>query len=162
MSSQLIIGMPLEQADFVFLLPNLPIIPNEDAVQQLGYVPALIELNGNHWRKILTIMAKLTSAELKNWRPWRDEMLMTKVTMVFSSQWIESIDAKVFIVGNGFREQVVVPDEAQSFGERHRALVADNRIWCPYLDYRQFPNVLVDELRLPIHNHSLESACFMC
>ncbi|WP_115896322.1 DUF6942 family protein [Marinomonas pollencensis] len=151
----------LERAEYVFVLPNQPIAPEEGAVQRQGYVAALIEANGNHWRKIMTIMAKLTAVELTHWRQWRDEMLNTKVAVVFSSDAIASLSARVFFVGNGFREQVPVPAEANVLGERHRAFMAGRRIWCPYLDYRQFPNVLIDELRLSMHNQNMESACFM-
>ncbi|WP_133004029.1 MULTISPECIES: DUF6942 family protein [Marinomonas] len=161
-SSQPMMGVCPRQAEYVFVLPNPPIMPTSKDEQQLGYVPALIALNGNHWRKIVTIIAKLTAPELDLWRQWRDEMLTNNVAIVFSTGHTDKLTGKVFFVGNEVRGQVPVPDEALVCGERRIAFVTNNRIWCPYLDYRQFPNVLVDELRQSIQNHRLESACFTC
>lgn len=156
------IGVPLGEADYVFLLPNKPILPLKSMEEGLvaEYVSELINLNGNHWRKILTIMSKLTVPKLEDWRQWRDEMLSDNVTIIFDAEQLNLITGITFIVGNGFRDEIVIADEATTLGQRHVAFLTPNYIWCPYLDYRQFPNVLIDELRHSINNNIPENACF--
>ena len=48
-------------ADVIFYLPNPPILPLSWQSSQHDAIEQLIALNGNHWRKIVTIMAKLCS-----------------------------------------------------------------------------------------------------
>ena len=55
------LGASTSDAQYVFLLPNKPILPDDVDEVFLAKPDSavLIELNGNHWRKILTIIAKL-------------------------------------------------------------------------------------------------------
>jgi len=147
--SDLWLGASKEQAQFVFLLPNKPILSKEsDAVLSHHVdVERLIELNGNHWRKILTIMAKLTSPDYGEWREFRDKELLKKVGIAFSIDQLTNVKGVLFIVGNTFREALPILDSAQEVGEKHVAAFALNRVWCPYLDYRQFPNILIEAIR---------------
>lgn len=152
--SNFFLGAGIEEARFVFLLPNMPILPD----QVLGQVnpevscAELVTLNGNHWRKILTIMAKLTTPALEDWRAWRDEEMLGCVSLIFNSKEIERAQGIKIVVGNTFREAILIPEEALVLGEKHRAYQTGQFYWCPYLDYRQFPNALVEELRALLHS----------
>lgn len=127
-----------------FLLPNRPTLPQ--GVSSYDAVPAnvVIELNGNHWRKILTIIAKLVTVAEEDWRIVRDQSLWDRVKLIFDPD--EASEGWLVIVGKQFHDDFPIPAEAEAIGARHTAHIHQKRIWCPYLDYRQFPNVLVDEL----------------
>lgn len=130
-----------------FLLPNAPQLP--EGIDHYSQVPVsqLIELNGNHWRKILTIIAKLVADPDQDWRIVRDLQLWNKAELVFDSDVDWSGEEWVFIVGQTWRGKWPVSERAQTLGTRHQAYLDRPMVWVPYLDYRQFPNVLIDELR---------------
>lgn len=46
-------------ASYAFYLPNPPLMPEYWHWEQDNSIAELIALNGNHWRKIFTIMAKI-------------------------------------------------------------------------------------------------------
>jgi hypothetical protein len=142
--TRLWLGASVEAAEYVFLLPNEPILSN---VGQVDDVPCLIEINGNHWRKIFTIMAKLVVPNLVNWRDFRDGDLFEKVGIAFSVQQLRDYQGIVFVVGNTFRESYPISESTTKVGHKHLAYVSLPYIWCPYLDYRQFPNLLIESLR---------------
>jgi hypothetical protein len=151
------LGVCADKADFVFLLPNRPVLPSsvDSSVFKKPNVSSLIELNGNHWRKIFTIMAKLTAPTYDSWKVFRDTELLTKVGIAFSLDQLCDYKGIVFIVGNRFRDELPVADSAQEIGDVHASFVCLPYIWCPYLDYRQFPNALIEALR----EHILEKKC---
>lgn len=151
------LGAASNKADYVFLLPNRPILPDLVDIDFLKKpdVSILIELNGNHWRKIFTIMAKLTAPNYDLWKAFRDRDLLNKVGIVFSVDQLCDYKGVVFIVGNTFRDQLPIVDSAQEIGVVHTSFVCLPHIWCPYLDYRQFPNILIEALR----EYILEKKC---
>lgn len=146
------LGSSKNEAQCVFLMPNKPMLSKEsdNALPDNIDVALLIELNGNHWRKILTIMAKLTAPHYKDWRQFRDNELLNNVGIAFTIDQLGDYEGRLFIVGNTFREVWPVPASAQNIGERHVAAVSAFRVWCPYLDYRQFPNILIETIRKTI------------
>lgn len=147
--SDLWLGASKDEAQYVFLLPNKPVLPKDNDFILFGKVGValLIELNGNHWRKILTIMAKLTAPHYDDWREFRDNDLLNKIGIAFTVEQLNDCQGTLFIVGNTFREVWLIPDSAQEIGDRHVASFSFSYIWCPYLDYRQFPNVLIETIR---------------
>ena len=151
------LGASMNEARYVFLLPNKPILP-DDADHAFLAKPdssLLIELNGNHWRKILTIMAKLTVQHDAAWRECRDVNLFSQVGIAFSTEQLHNYQGILFVVGNTFRDALPVSTLAEEVGVKHFAHVSYPCIWCPYLDYRQFPNILIDTLR----EYILENQC---
>ncbi|WP_421852337.1 DUF6942 family protein [Marinomonas sp.] len=147
--NELWLGACADEAEYVFLLPNRPVLPDSVDVCFLKKpnVSLLIELNGNHWRKIFTIMAKLAAPAYDSWKAFRDAELLSKVGVAFSLDQLCDYKGVVFIVGNMFRDELPIADSAQEIGEVHTAFVCLPYIWCPYLDYRQFPNILIEALR---------------
>jgi len=141
------LGKNITTANYVFLLPTPPKL-DENTLSTDHSVDQLIELNGNHWRKILTIMAKLTSANPDQWREHREATLFDEVGITFSAKELKPIADKantVFIVGLKLRQEWPVLEGSVQVGQD--CWVKPPYVWCPYLDYRQFPNALISELR---------------
>lgn len=144
---------PKQGLEYVFLLPNPPQLRLSECDDQLSApnVAEIIADNGNHWRKIFTIMAKLVVPEGQDWRSYRDAQLFSKSALVFQLVDVEPMLDKscvVFIVGQSFRQALPISEQALVLGEKQQAYwSADNTLWCPYLDYRQFPNSLIAEIR---------------
>ncbi|RTR26313.1 DUF6942 family protein [Shewanella atlantica] len=134
-------------AKFCFYLPSAPIIPENwhhgapDAVSQI------IETNGNHWRKILTIMAKITAPD-DNWKIYRDTQLLKRDEQILIDNLKLSSHAEWhFIVGGVSQKQLESETNEQAFSTLDNAgkLLSDgSQIFkVPYLDYRQYPNKLI-------------------
>ena len=147
--NELWIGASAESADYIFLLPNRPEFPPHLLKKDYPHVDVttLIAINGNHWRKIFTIIAKLAAPELSTWRTFRDNDLLTRVGIAFSAHQIQNVNGVVFIVGKTFEDACPISEQARLIGEKQHARVDLPYVWCPYLDYRQFPNSLIDALR---------------
>ncbi|MBN1006500.1 DUF6942 family protein [Amphritea pacifica] len=132
-----------ESATTLLYLPTPPII---DTGTPLSY-SRLCELNGNHWRKILIILAKLQTTE-STWRDYRDEQLLRQhEAIVFGDQLLTGhqlhiVAGKASWLRLGLDLQHFTPMEASG-----RLFRQENIILTPYPDYRQFPNALIDQLR---------------
>jgi len=123
-------------------------------------VVELISENGNHWRKIFTIFAKLCSQS--DWREYRDrELLQAKQQINFSDTLC--LDANVHIFAGkscwqrfGITEQAVGDMQASACGKMfyRRSVEHGLMLYTPYFDYRQFPNVLIAEAKLLIDNRT--------
>ena len=132
----------------IFLLPNAPILPDTCA-SYLDCAPTqLIELNGNHWRKILTIIAKLLTEPGEDWRIVRDQYIWERAKLCFSADELPLKGECTVIVGKTFLEQMPIPQDAEQIVcGKHAVYLSGSYIWSPYLDYRQFPNVLIEALK---------------
>lgn len=133
------------------LLPNLPELPQ--GVEHCSKVSTatIIELNGNHWRKILTIIAKLVADDEEDWRIVRDHHVWERARIVFSTQALNDEQGWVMVVGKSFEGTFPIPDGADVIGEQHRVYHHQRWLWTPYLDYRQFPNQLIADVRRLLH-----------
>ncbi len=118
-------------------------------------VPELIALNGNHWRKILTIFAKLCSSD--DWRVYRDQHLLQHQEQICFTEQVNTV-ANVHIF-SGKRCWQRFADIYQSDTEPLLATAGQSLfyrqdktlglcIFSPYFDYRQYPNVLIAETKL--------------
>ncbi len=129
---------------------NYPVLP--PAINSGGVlsVPDLITLNGNHWRKILTIFAKLTSPD-DDWKTYRDHCLLQEREVIcFADSLCESASFHL-IAGKASWEYLGVNLlEFQALDVEQRLWVKGNVMCTPYFDYRQFPNALVDVARARI------------
>ncbi|WP_346839741.1 hypothetical protein [Microbulbifer sp. SAOS-129_SWC] len=109
----------------------------------------LVALNSNHWRKIVTLLAKIASPAADDWRQFRDAHLFQATALCFSPQL--NPNARWHWIGG--------KDNLQRFTElQHRArpladapdilLDADRHLLLtPYPDYRQLSNALVARIR---------------
>lgn len=153
------LGCAYEVAKTVFILPTPP--KGEYLVGPNGHlnkpsVADIITQDGNHWRKILTIMAKLTAAKM-DWREYRDTRLIQERECILF-QMPENFDQdKIYYVCGGQMQSAL--EERRDFvqvDEKGLLKVDQNLIFCPYPDYRQFPNKLID-LNLAYLNPVLEN-----
>ncbi|WP_323844479.1 DUF6942 family protein [Microbulbifer magnicolonia] len=113
---------------------------------------ALTAANSNHWRKILTLLAKIASPDVDDWRRFRDEDLFRQTALCFAPRLADT--ARWHWIGG--------KDNLQRFSDLHhraRALAEspdvfidpDNRLLLtPYPDYRQLSNAQVNHIRLAL------------
>lgn len=133
----------------VLYLPNPP-----SYIQNTNHsVDDLIRLNGNHWRKIFTIFAKLMVRQ-GDWKSYRSTQLLTQNEGIqFDHQLCKQanwhlVAGKVSWNTMGFEvaDCDVLDSQQRAFKVRGK-----NILLLPYLDYRQFPNGLIDEVRECLH-----------
>ena len=141
----------LESAKSCFYLPTPPIIPKKWHPADNAAMSALIEANGNHWRKILTIMAKITVADT-DWKTYRNAHLLKQDESIWINSHQLNPNASVHIVCGqlsahnlALNLELFTPiSPTTNYVSKH----ASQAIYlCPYLDYRQFPNQQIDLLR---------------
>lgn len=138
------------QPKVVLYMENQPIINPDQGLS----VAQLIVDNGNHWRKILTILAKLCCA--KDWRFYRDKMLLGDVEQICFSQQLSTTAKLHIFAGQRSRQRFGVNSEHL---EKMQATHCNTVHYCqdasgawyfytPYFDYRQFPNALIAQVKL--------------
>lgn len=129
--------------DLILYLPNPPRMP---ASHPWG-ITELIDLNGNHWRKILTILAKLC-APTDDWKGYRDnELLKQKQAICFEGTLIAG-DARHLVAGKASWIRLGLdPSDFHPLDDQQRAWQRGNIFLTPYLDYRQFPNALIEQIK---------------
>jgi hypothetical protein len=145
--------------DVILYTENRPILPADILYGERLMIPGLIVLNGNHWRKILTIFAKLVSPS-DDWRGYRDGLLLQeKEAICFGDALHETRNKTGDVMGNTAVKIHLISgkstwdrlgvnlDEFQSLDPQQRLWVKGNVICTPYFDYRQFPNSLIDIAR---------------
>lgn len=151
----MIIGHPHSQ--FAFYLPTAPLIPDGWHYRQQDAIASLIALNGNHWRKIFTIMAKICVDE-GDWRTYRDtlllkqrEMLIIGSAALIPSASVHLISGKVAAGRLGI--DIDNPQSPIQNIEPQGKLIDCSMaihtqvklcLLTPYLDYRQYPNALIE------------------
>ena len=130
----------------VLYLPHRP-----EGLGQLVKAPdarRLMENNSNHWRKIVTLLAKVASPH-EEWRSFRDNALFEHTALCFSPRlrelptwhWIGGKDnvQRFNIEGLNAKPLRTAPEVALD-PEKQILLT-------PYPDYRQLSNATVSEIR---------------
>lgn len=132
------IGSPHPQM-VMYLKGNFPTLPEPTAK---SWLKELIALNGNNWRKILVIFAKLGSQD-DNWRDYLySGQLLRENQINFTNRLYPS--AKVHLLcGKQNWERFDWHCELNLPGQ----LWHKNQALLPYPDYRQFPNHLIAQVR---------------
>lgn len=147
------------QAPLRLYLPTPPVLENgwqsyDDTVR----------LNGNHWRKILIILAKLSCGE-SDWRVHRDKQLLQQECIDFADQL--SPAAIHLIAGKASWERVrdtagqpLIFTDNSPAEHGFKMLDTQGKLWqrenillTPYPDYRQFPNQLIETARSVIQQY---------
>ena len=142
-----VVGYGNENAPIQFMLPTPPkSLENNQSIEDI------VELNGNHWRKIFVIIAKLCCRQ-KQWQKYRSENLLNEVYLNFSLK--PNFNKQINIVcGKQHAQSMGIFEESLNWGAidtlmRIRANTKDSAhkiVVTPYLDYRQFPNALIEEV----------------
>ncbi|SIS43426.1 DUF6942 family protein [Neptunomonas antarctica] len=150
-------------ADIILYTENRPMLPADILYGERLMIPDLIALNGNHWRKIFTIFAKLVSPS-DDWRGYRDGFLLQEKEAIYfgdalhemlhetrneTGDVIGNTTVKIHLIsGKSTWDRLGVNlEEFQPLDPQQRLWVKDNMICMPYLDYRQFPNSLIEIAR---------------
>ncbi|MFT6633342.1 MAG: hypothetical protein ACJAS4_003312 [Bacteriovoracaceae bacterium] len=149
----------MNSTQIILYLPNKPDLENYSKKKSLknlqnGEVKKIIKLTGNHWRKIFSILSKisigLSSIQEKTWQEYRDEVLLTKQggeVISFSMKVIESSSSIHILSGKAHYENFNIPIEKfKAIDTEGRILRYKNIFLTPYFDYRQFPNALIETL----------------
>jgi hypothetical protein len=138
----------------VLYIDNHPVVDEQDwTKKEQVNVAQLILDNGNHWRKILTILAKLCCDE--DWRNYRDERLLQSAEQICFTDEVNTTAQLHFFAGKSCWQRFLMTAErlaeiSSSSCGRVYYYQASTGVWffyTPYFDYRQFPNVLIDELK---------------
>ena len=169
-------------ASYAFYLPNPPLMPEYWHWEQDNAIAELIALNGNHWRKIFTIMAKIC-APSEDWRLYRDNLLLKKHQMLLIGASALSPHANVHIVcgqaaatalGIAIESHIAAGPQQSANQQTVLQLMQASQgklqdittimqtqsshsisvLLTPYLDYRQYSNALIALTRSHIQNVS--------
>ncbi|MDR8523523.1 DUF6942 family protein [Shewanella fidelis] len=146
--NMLVIGN--QDASHCFYLPTPPQIPSNWQYDSFDAIASLIAANGNHWRKILTIMAKLSVLDT-NWRNYRDtQLLKQNECLVIGATNLMTNAIHHFVCGHqsAHKLELNMLNMTELKGsEEFISSLHSNLYLCPYFDYRQFPNQHIDNLR---------------
>lgn len=156
-------------ATYAFYFPNPPLLPEDWHWSQDNAIAELIALNGNHWRKIFTIMAKIC-APSEDWRNYRDNLLLKQQQMLLIGANALSPHANIHIVCGqaaatalGIAADSHIATHALQTNTQRLQLMQDSQarlqdvtamlqaqsthsscvLLTPYLDYRQYSNALI-------------------
>lgn len=144
------LGSP--NAQFTLYLPNPPEHMPKNQVNERPDIALLTRLNGNHWRKIFTILAKLAAPD-DNWREYRDQQLLHHAEQISFGDKLEQRNGWHLVAGKaswqrmGFADETGVPILMHPIDEKGRVFIKDQVVLVPYPDYRQFPNQLIEQIR---------------
>lgn len=141
------------QPKLVLYLPHRPngFDPSVDTPD----VQTLLAANSNHWRKILTLLAKIASPVADDWRRFKNESLFQHTALCLSP----------VLVNNATWHWIGGKDNLQRFEALHRSamplapapgvLLDPHRriLLTPYPDYRQLNNHLLSEIRIALRTH---------
>lgn len=110
---------------------------------------ALVTANSNHWRKIVTLLAKVAAPVAGDWRPFRDDQLFRNTALCFNPElndqarwhWIGGKDnlARFSTLTHNAEPLAECPEVA--IDRTLRLLLT------PYPDYRQLSNQTVARIR---------------
>lgn len=133
----------------VLYLPHKP-----NALEELLRQPdatTLIRNNSNHWRKIVTLLAKIGSLELEDWRSFRDKTLFGRCAICFSASLADTKSETWHWIGgkenlqrfeiHGLHTEPLQETTEVSIDIKKRILLT------PYPDYRQLNNATVNKIR---------------
>lgn len=135
-----------ESAKWCFYLPNPPQLPLNWHDQQPNAMASIVALNGNHWRKISVIMAKISAPD-DDWRRYQASLLRQDTQIQFAADDYKKQANIHLICGQQSAQKLGIDIKLtpQSFMDVSGA--NQTRILLPYLDYRQLPNRTINELR---------------
>lgn len=131
-------------------IPHLP--EALDACRASDSISTLLENNSNHWRKIVTLAAKVAAPD-PDWRRFRDQQFLQQVALVFSST-LEPTPGWHWIGGreNQSRFGLNQPEVPALESTDDLFLIPDRKLLLtPYPDYRQLSNQKVAKIRQGLH-----------
>ncbi|TVP09079.1 DUF6942 family protein [Shewanella sp. KCT] len=154
---------PLGQDDAkrCFYLPTPPLLPADWQLAQpadlnktdieitslnIGSLESLIALNGNNWRKILVIMAKLSAPD-DDWRGYMHKLLQRDEQIRFGADALSPMAKEHYVCGQQSAIALGLTPLSDPKTFTHQQENNSQIYLLPYLDYRQCPNALIADLR---------------
>lgn len=110
---------------------------------------ALVAANSNHWRKIVTLLAKIASPVAADWRTFKDNELFQHTALCFAPQIVD-MPVWHWIGGkDNLQRFEFLPLQAQPLADAPEVLLDTGKrlLLTPYPDYRQLSNRLVGLIR---------------
>ena len=164
MASEVKVGIGSEQPRWVLCIANRPELDKFQheifTTLKLGEAAEIIHQTSNHWRKLFSIMAKISFALFETgcdtWQQYRDTKLLTAEgfeTISFEPVEEVSRNAVPCIVA-GFTYADTQVDLAQFLPLENDAKVlcrpGSNIVVTPYFDWRQLTNAILENVILVI------------
>ncbi len=169
------------KAEIIFYLPTPPLLPPNWQHNQTNAITDIIALNGNHWRKIVTIMAKIccrhSDLNANNGAAWKQirQRLLQDVSPQSSAHRLSCQIQIIPSHSSHATKQLFNPqcwhlvcgkETQQRLGmhtiEHPQTVDPNNKIQrqqtcllTPYLDYRQYANALIETTRQLIASEDL-------
>ena len=110
---------------------------------------ALVAANSNHWRKIVTLLAKIAGPVAADWRTFKDNELFQHTALCFAPQIVD-MPVWHWIGGkDNLQRFEFLPLQAQPLADAPEVLLDTGKrlLLTPYPDYRQLSNRLVGLIR---------------
>lgn len=134
-------------ARLVLYLPHRP--EGLEGFQHAPSAQAIIAANSNHWRKIITLLAKVACPSASDWRRFRDEQLFAETALCFSPElrpeecwhWIAGQANLQRFTGFECLPPALGDDPVIAVDASRKLLLS------PYPDYRQLSNARVVRIR---------------
>ncbi len=135
------------QPRIVLYLPHRP-----NGLAEFHHDPsaqALIAANSNHWRKIVTLLAKIASPVADEWRSFRDQALFRHTALCFAPKQVAGPCWHWIGGKDNLQRFQSLTHKARPLGEVPEVSVDVEKrlLLTPYPDYRQLSNRLVTQVR---------------
>lgn len=116
---------------------------------------ALMAANSNHWRKIVTLLAKIASPIAEDWRRFRDEALFQHTALCFSPALVNSPTWHWIGGKDNLQRFESLYHSAMPLAPAPGVLLDPHRriLLTPYPDYRQLSNHLLSQIRIVLRTH---------
>ncbi|WP_221077395.1 DUF6942 family protein [Agarivorans albus] len=129
-------------------VPSLPISYQDLKGAELSQ--AILENNNNNWRKVLTIFAKLCAPD-EDWRSYLHQDLLLKQQINFKQVLVKSAQIHVVAGKANWQRFDTAVVEKSAINQKKWIYLRPNILFTPYPDYRQFPNSMISECRVHLH-----------
>lgn len=110
---------------------------------------ALTEANSNHWRKIMTLLAKVACPVADEWRQFRDNALFRQTALCFAPALTDTSGWHWIGGQDNFRRFAALEHQARPLVDSPEIRLDPERrlLLTPYPDYRQLSNARVNQVR---------------
>ena len=134
----------------------LPHRPN--GLAQLVEAPGsqqLMATNSNHWRKIVTLLAKIASPHADDWRRFRDEDLFQQTALCFVPALCDAAYWHWIGGKDNLQRFENLDQSARPLPECPSVCIDPDKrlLLTPYPDYRQLSNAVVSHIRTALGHY---------
>lgn len=152
-------GVGHENPKWILYIANRPELEHFQTLDfrqlESGEAAEIIKLTSNHWRKVFSIMAKISFAlfdtDCETWQQYRDTKLLTKEgfeAISFSPYKTNDCLPFSIICGFNYADKQVELESLLSHERQNKILFSQSERLCvtPYFDWRQLNNEMLSVL----------------